>query len=39
MFHFDIIADSRIASALVTLFATAAASIVCLAAAVGPAAA
>jgi len=39
MFDFDIIAESRIATALVTLFATAAASIMCLAAAVGPAAA
>jgi hypothetical protein len=39
MFHFDAIERSRIATALVTLFATAAASIVCLAAAVGPAAA
>ena len=39
MVHFDVIVSSRIATALVTLLATAAASIVCLAAAVGPAAA
>lgn len=37
MFHFDTIERSRLATALVTLVATTAASIVCLAASVGPA--
>ncbi len=37
MFHFDAIERSRIATALITLVAATAASIVCLAAAVAPA--
>jgi hypothetical protein len=37
MFTLDAIGNSRITAALVTLFATAAASFVCVAAAVGPA--
>lgn len=37
MFHIDAIQSSRLATALVTLVATTAASIVCLAASVGPA--
>jgi hypothetical protein len=37
MFHFDAIERSRITTALFTLVATAAASMLCLAAAVGPA--
>ena len=37
MFHLDAIERSPVTTALLTLFATAAASFVCLAAAVGPA--